>query len=185
MSAIQPIFEELLDSSFEDLKLGDLFKSCLITAYDLTRRKAHFFNITDTANTRSAKDFYLRDVVRSSSAVPTSLQPSTINSMDRSVFLLIDGGVVTNNLAICACVEVFTMNSRLHIKDLKVLSIGTGAITDFCHYSGAKNWGKVSWILPVIDIMMFGVAETLYCQLENFLRCSECIGQYLRLEDKE
>jgi len=174
--------EKLLKSYFDDLKLSDLLKPCLITAYDINRRKAHFFNSADTAGSRSEKDFLVRDVARSTSAAPTYFEPANIEAGDRSVYPLIDGGVFANNPAMCACVEAFKINPTVKISDLQVLSLGTGTISDAYHYSEARNWGKVAWLTPILDILMSGVSETVHCQLENLFRCADCEFQYLRLQ---
>ncbi|MBN1929688.1 MAG: patatin-like phospholipase family protein [Chlorobiaceae bacterium] len=174
--------EELLQSYFDELKLSDLLKPCLITAYDITRRQAHFFNKADTRGHRNEKDFYVRDVARSTSAAPTYFEPSKIMAMDRSVYPLIDGGVFANNPTMCACVEAFEMNHELRLDDLKILSIGTGTTVKPYHYSEVKNWGKVAWISPILNIMMSGVSETVDFQMKSLFRCAGCAGQYLRLE---
>jgi patatin-like phospholipase/acyl hydrolase len=174
--------EELLNRYFEDMKLSDLLKPCLVTAYDITRRKAHFFNTDDIVNGPSEQDFFLRDIARATSAAPTYFEPTNIVASDRTVYPLIDGGVFANNPTMCACIEAFKMNPEVRIKDLKILSVGTGIISNAYHYSEAKNWGKISWLSPILDIFMSGVSETVHCQLENLFRCAECTPQYLRLE---
>jgi len=174
--------EELLKRYFEDLRLSELLKPCLITAYDITRRKAHFFNTADMTDSQNETDFYVRDIARATSAAPTYFEPTNIAASDRTVYPLIDGGVFANNPTMCACVEAFKMNPEVRIRDLKILSIGTGVSSEAYHYSEAKNWGKVSWLSPILDIFMSGVSETVHCQLENLFRCAECARQYLRLE---
>jgi patatin-like phospholipase/acyl hydrolase len=174
--------EGLLKRYFEDMKLSDLLKPCLITAYDINRRKAHFFNTDDIMTGHSERDFYLRDIARATSAAPTYFEPTNIVASDRTVYPLIDGGVFANNPTMCACIEAFKMNPEVRIKDLKILSVGTGVISNAYHYSEARNWGKVAWLSPILDIFMSGVSETVHCQIENLFRCAECTPQYLRLE---
>ncbi|MEI8186260.1 MAG: patatin-like phospholipase family protein [Chlorobiaceae bacterium] len=174
--------EKILNSYFADLKLSDLLKPCLITAYDITRRQARFFNSADVAKKGIGWDFYLRDVARATSAAPTYFEPANISSLDRQVYPLIDGGVFANNPAICACVEAFNANPQLKVSDLKVLSLGTGEVDKPYHYSEAVNWGKLGWVAPVLDIMMSGVSETVDYQMRQLFTSAGSPDQYQRLQ---
>ncbi len=173
--------EKILNDYFGDLKLSQLLKPCLITAYDITRREAHFFNQQDTAGDPGC-DFYVRDVARATSAAPTYFEPANISAFDRGVYPLVDGGMFANNPAMCACVEAFGYNAKLKVTDLNVLSIGTGVVDKPYHYAEAKNWGKLGWVGPVIDIMMSGVSETVDYQLNTLFRSAGVSKQYLRLQ---
>ncbi len=174
--------EAALKKYLGDLKLSDLLKPCFITAYDITRRQAQFFNGADVAAKGSGWDFYLRDVARATSAAPTYFEPANISALDRKVYPLIDGGVFANNPAMCACIEAFNLKPGLKVTDLQVLSIGTGAVDKSYHYSEAKSWGKLGWVVPVVDIMMSGVSETVDFQLQQLFKSAGCSDQYLRLQ---
>ena len=97
--------EKILKDYLGDLRLSDMLKPCLITAYDITRRQAQFFNSADVKTKGKGWDFYLRDVARATSAAPTYFEPANISSFDRQVYPLVDGGVFANNPTMCACVE--------------------------------------------------------------------------------
>jgi len=175
--------EKILRRYLGDLKLSQLLKPCLITAYDIYARKAKFFNQQDTKGGSSlTDDFYVRDVARATSAAPTYFEPANITSFDRSVYPLVDGGTFANNPAMCACVEAFGYDSSLKITDLKVLSIGTGSADKPYHYSEAKNWGKLGWVGPVLDIMFDGVSDTVDYQLKMLFNSAGVPKQYLRLQ---
>ena len=174
--------EQTLKNYLGDLKLSDLLKPCLIPAYDITRRQAHFFNSADYITKGSAGDFYLRDVARATSAAPTYFEPANISSLNRQVYPLIDGGVFANNPTMCACVEAFNSNPELNISDLKVLSLGTGEVDKSYHYSEAKSWGIVGWIGPVLDVMMSGASETVDYQMRKLFNSAGYPDQYLRLQ---
>ncbi len=174
--------EKILKNYLGDLQLSELLKPCLITAYDITRRKAQFFNSADVARNGPGWDFYLRDVARATSAAPTYFEPANITALDNKVYPLVDGGVFANNPTMCACVEAFNSNPLLDVTDLKVLSLGTGEANKAYHYSEAKNWGKLGWVVPVLDIMMSGVSETVDFQLQMLFNSAKCPAQYLRLQ---
>ena len=174
--------EQVLKDYLGELKLSELLKPCLITAYDITRRRAQFFNSADVRKLGPGWDFYLRDVARATSAAPTYFEPANITAQDGKVYPLVDGGVFANNPTMCACVEAFTMDPALDVSDLKVLSLGTGEVDKAYHYSEAKNWGKLGWVVPVLDIMMSGVSETVDYQLKMLFKSGGCPAQYLRLQ---
>jgi patatin-like phospholipase/acyl hydrolase len=175
--------EKVLADYLGDLRLSQLLKPCLITTYDMTARKAKFFNQEDTDDGTDVQwDFYLRDVARATSAAPTYFEPANITALDRSVYACTDGGVFANNPAMCACVEAFGYDAKLNVTDLNVLSLGTGTVDQPYHYSEAKNWGKLSWVEPVLDIMMSGMAETVDYQLKMLFKAAGVADQYLRLQ---
>lgn len=176
--------ERVLHRYLGDQLLSDLVKPCLVTAYDLTRRAAKFFNSADVRdkNLGEGRDFYLRDIARATSAAPTYFEPANITAMDRKVYTLVDGGVFANNPAMCACVEAFSLDPELAVDDLTVLSLGTGTEDRPYHYSEAKNWGKIEWVKPVIDVMMSGVSETVDYQLRMLFGAVKAQKRYLRIQ---
>jgi patatin-like phospholipase/acyl hydrolase len=128
------------------------------------------------------RDFFVRDVARATSAASTYFEPANDVALDLKVYPLIDGGVFANNPAMCACVEVFGLNPNLKVTDLQLLSVGTGTADKPYHYSEAKNWGKLEWVLPVLDILMSGASETVDYQLKTLFTSAGCPSQYLRLQ---
>lgn len=174
--------EEALKEYFGDIKLSELLKPCLITAYDIYERQAKFFNQSDVAEDGLGREFYVRDIARATSAAPTYFEPANIRAFDKKVYPLVDGGVFANNPAMCACVEAFSSDSKLGVRDLKILSLGTGMAETPYHYSEAKGWGKLQWVIPVLDIIQSGVAETVDYQLASLFRAVKCPTQYLRVQ---
>ncbi len=174
--------EKTLSTYFGDLTLGDMLKPCMITAYDIERRQAHFFTSKDVASKGAGWDFYLRDVARATSAAPTYFEPARITSLDQSIYPLVDGAMFANNPTMCACIEAFTSKAGVTVKDLQVLSLGTGDTDQAYDYKEAKDWGKVGWIVPALDIMMSGVAETVDFQLQQLFSSVGCSSQYMRLQ---
>ncbi|MEM7101755.1 MAG: patatin-like phospholipase family protein [Bacteroidota bacterium] len=50
-----------------------------------------------------------------------------------------------------------------------LLSIGTGQSRKPYPFDTSKKWGAMKWILPIIDILMQGVSESVHYQMENLL----------------
>jgi len=175
--------ERVLKDYLGDLKLSQLLRPCLIPTYDITDRRAYFFNQRDTdGGTDPASDYLVRDVARSTSAAPTYFEPARVSAMNRAVHAFVDGGVFANNPAMCACVEALGYDANLKVPDLKVLSLGTGVVDQSYSYTEARNWGKLGWVVPILDIMFSGVSETVDYQLRELFKGANCSAQYLRLQ---
>ena len=95
---------KLLTTYFGDVTLDKLIKPSLITSYNISDRNAIFFTSAD-ARTDDIYNFYVRDVARATSAAPTYFSPAHIESMNRQIFSLVDGGMFANNPALCAYAE--------------------------------------------------------------------------------
>ncbi|MBD1827229.1 patatin-like phospholipase family protein [Microcoleus vaginatus GB1-A2] len=180
--------EQFFLENFGDCQLSQLLKPCLIASYDIERRKAHFFDQID-AKEDPAEDYFIRDIARATSAAPTFFEATKIRSLTHESYALIDGGVFANNPALCAYAEV---RNKFRIpddrpdkgptaKDMVILSLGTGEAQQEYLYEEAKNWGKVEWVQPLINIMMTGVAETVNYQLIQIYDAVERPNQYLRI----
>lgn len=173
--------ETALADYFSDLKLSDLLKPCLITAYNIEKRKTEFMTQHD-AKEKPEKDYYIRDVARATSAAPTYFETARIESMGKEGFPLVDGGIFANNPTLCAYAEARTkMEGHPTAKDMAILSLGTGYLKKQYPYENARNWGALEWIRPLIDIMMTGVAETVDYQLRQIYDAVGCPDQYLRI----
>ncbi|MEG4044437.1 MULTISPECIES: patatin-like phospholipase family protein [unclassified Microcoleus] len=180
--------EKLFWENFRDCKLSELLKPCLISSYDIERRKAHFFDQID-AQKCPAEDYFIRDIARATSAAPSYFEVSKLYSFSNECYALIDGGVFANNPALCAYAEVrnkFTIpddrsDKGPTAKDMVILSLGTGEAQKKFAYEKVKNWGQVEWVEPLINIMMTGVAETVNYQLIQIYDAVERPNQYLRI----
>lgn len=169
--------ENELTSFFKDSTLDTLIKPCLITSYEITSRKAYFFTSLD-AKLEPYSNFYLRDVTRATSAAPTYFEPALIQSLTGQEFSLIDGGLFANNPALCAYAEArkIAFSNVLNneekpnfpkAKDMMIVSVGTGTEKKPYYFNEFKNAGKISWVQPIIDILMSGNSETVNYQLRQ------------------
>jgi uncharacterized protein len=161
--------EEILSKYFGDIKLSELIKPCIISSYDIVKRRTHFFT---SFNARvSSRDFRVRDILRATSAAPTYFEPARIRSLNDAEYALIDGGVFVNNPALCAYAETRRMMFREKdlanpsAKDMIIVSLGTGKAEKSYLYEQAKKWGAARWISPLINIMMSANSETVDYQL--------------------
>lgn len=171
--------EKALMKYFEDTKLSELLKPCLITSYDIKRRQGHFFTQHDAAR-KKGWDFLVREVARATSAAPTYFQCSDVKSVSEVSYPLIDGGVFVNNPSLCAFAEVYN-EYKTAPNQMAILSLGTGYSRKEYDYDKAKDWGMVQWVKPLIDIMMSGVSDVVDYQLRQMFEAVGVSGQYLRI----
>lgn len=171
--------EDALNDYFGETKLSQLLKPCLISAYDIKRRQAHFFTQHDAVK-KEGWNYYVRDVARATSAAPTYFECSKVKSVTNITYPLIDGGVFVNNPALCAYAEVHN-KYKVTAKQMVILSLGTGYEKKAYNYNQAKDWGMVGWIKPLISIMMSGVSEVVDYQLRQIYSAVEAPKQYLRI----
>lgn len=185
--------EKDLYDFFGDAMLDSFIKPCLITAYEMTSRKAHFFNSAEAID--ELYNFKVRDIARATSAAPTYFEPARIYSQAGQSFSLIDGGVFANNPALCAYAEVRKMRfSKLlddplkpdfpSAKDMLFVSLGTGTVKEPYYYKNFKDAGELKWLEPIIDILMSGNSETVDYQLRQMYKTLDYDNckNYYRLE---
>jgi len=168
-----------------DTMLSELLRPTLITSYDVENRKGHFFK-SHRAKADEGYDFRVREVARSTSAAPTYFEVSKATSASGKEYALIDGGVFVNNPALCAYSEARTTHFDKHrnkpkASNMMILSIGTGNEDESYPYAKVKKWGVLQWLVPLIDIMMSGVSQTVDYQLRQIYDAVERPGQYIRL----
>ncbi|MCK4910687.1 MAG: patatin-like phospholipase family protein [Thermodesulfovibrionales bacterium] len=173
--------EKLLKKYFGKLRLSELLKPCLITAYDIKRARTLFFTSHD-AKKRKDENYLVRRVARATSAAPTYFEVARVKSMAGNIRPLIDGGVFANNPTLCAYAESREkMPGKPTAKNMVILSLGTGIRKTVLSYNEAKDWGKIQWVAPLIDIMMSGVSETVDYQLKQIFDSIDSKDQYQRI----
>jgi patatin-like phospholipase/acyl hydrolase len=171
--------EGVLERYFGSTFLSELVKPCLITAYDIRRRRAILFTQHDAID-RTPKDFLVKDVARATSAAPTYFEVARVKSRSGVSYPLIDGGVFANNPALCAYAEART-HFGVRAADMAILSIGTGTVTKPYPYEEAKDWANVAWIRPLFDIMISGLSETVDYECRLAFDAIGAPEQYLRV----
>ena len=133
--------EKLLHEKLGDLKMSELIKPCLITTYNMAQKSSFFFtSIEDTAK----REFFVHDVLRSTSAAPTYFPPAKIKNLATgpqketscNSMINLDGGVFANNPTMCAYAEARNTNFKeravnepsatdMHILTMFVLNMKT------------------------------------------------------------
>lgn len=192
---LQLVLEKLLlNENGKPLKINDCLKPIFIPTYDLATNSPLFFK-GRYAYHNSDDNVNLIDVCRATSAGPTYLPTYSFNyshqfgRLETDKVTTIDGGVFMNNPAMGALVEilkhkkdVFYNYPNLKEEDIFILSIGTGHYSKDISYKSA-NWGKMKWIKPSIDIMMWGNNQAVDYQVNEGLKFPVTGNtNYLRLD---
>ena len=184
--------EKLLNKQLGDLKMSDISTPFLITTYNLNSKSSFFFTNNDD---KEKYDFYMKDILRSTSAAPTYFPTAKIqniakNSTQKEMFN-IDGGVFANNPTMCAYAEARKMNfiergiDKPTAKDMYIVSIGTGG-GDYkiSNPDNSGSWGLKKWAESIPNIMMDASIDTIHFQMTQIKGTlpEDAIGNYFRID---
>jgi uncharacterized protein len=139
-------------------RLADATTLVLITVYDLQAREALLLR-------SDADDVSMVDAAHATSAAPTYFEPVRIGART-----LVDGGVFAVNPAVFAHLELRAAPTLL-------LSLGTGSHTRPLPYDEVKDWGRLAWAEPILDVVFDGSADAVDMQLDALDR-----DGYIRLQ---
>jgi uncharacterized protein len=89
----------------------------------------------------------------------------------------IDGGVAANNPTACAIAEALRLGYE--VKDISVLSVGTGSFTREIPLKSAQEWGAAQWALPILDVMFDASSD-----INDYIAKQVIDRRYLRLQFK-
>jgi predicted acylesterase/phospholipase RssA len=135
-----------LRAHYGDTRLDQAAVPVILTTYDLQAR--------ETLLLRSDRDAVsMVDAVHATSAAPTYFEPVKLGART-----LIDGGVFAINPAVFAYVEAGGAPELL-------LSLGTGEHTRPLPYEKVRDWGRLEWAEPIIDVVFDAGADAVDLQL--------------------
>ena len=185
--------EKALKRCFGATRLRSFLKPCLVTAYNITSRRAFFFTSLD-AKRDPGQDFNAWEAARATASAPSFFSPSVLQQENGTLLPLVDGGVFANNPALCAFTETqktcfsqlpHSANKPDHpaVEDMMIVSLGTGADKASYTYEEVKSKGMAGWVKPIIEILMSASTDTADYQLEEMFanqRSANC-GHYYRV----
>ena len=163
-------FEKL----FKNVKLSDIRDDCdlLIPYYNLTNNRTGFFKshkARDVALSRT-QDFYLKDVIGSTTAAPTYFKEfklNTVHNKDHSNVLktnyvsAVDGGIAANDPALCALTEAMSIYPSAD--SFLLVSMGTGHCV-----SEVRPKGLLGWATSISTVLMDNASEMTGHMLKKF-----------------
>jgi patatin-like phospholipase/acyl hydrolase len=142
-----------------DTRLAQATTGLLITVYDLEARQALVLRTRD--------DMSMVDAAHASSAAPTYFEPVRVGGRT-----LIDGGVFATNPAALAYAEA---SGEVDV----LASLGTGEHTRRLPFAEVKDWGRLEWAQPILDVVFDGSADAVDSQLSALLD-----DRYIRLQTR-
>ncbi len=178
--------EEALDDNFGEMKLSELLKPCIVSAYDIRQRDVFFFKQHKASD--PAFNFKVKDAARATSAAPTYFEVARVKNDLGIPYPLIDGGVFANNPALAAYSEARKMDfgfiQQPTAKNMMIVSVGTGSKLESYEYKKAKDFGALQWLKPILDIMMSGGAQACHHYLQQIFDTLSASDRknYFRLE---
>ena len=149
-----------LQTHLGDARLNQSTTPVLITTYDLQARAGVLLR-------SDRDDISMVDAAHASSAAPTYFEPLRLG--DRTY---VDGGVGAINPSLHAYAETAGKPSLL-------LSLGTGSQTRPLPYDKVKDWGKLEWAAPILDVVFDATADAVDSQLARLID-----GHYIRLQTR-
>ncbi|BAY22630.1 patatin [Calothrix sp. NIES-2100] len=176
----------------------------LILAYDTLYRNTTFFtNCHPDLGYRWYDECYLWEICAASASAPSFFPPYKLEPVDKEkfgnwVFPHIDGGVSANNPALAALSLVMRISQssdrfvspeikrkyqleNLQMKDIAILSIGTGQTGEPYQFEQLDKWKPLDWAQHITDIFMEPTSE-----IDSTI-CRQIMGgyesqRYLRLQ---
>lgn len=173
--------EQKLKARLGERMLSEALTTVVITAYDITERKAKFLTNGRSGDGKPSDDYLFHEVARATSAAPTYFEPALVQNFTlESNETLVDGGVFANDPSLCAVFEAKKLGYL--DEELHILSLGTGTNNREYAYSDARNWGAFGWIdpargAPIISVLMQGQSSTTSYQMQRLYG-----DRYLRLD---
>lgn len=181
--------ERMLIEYFGDNRITSCLRPIFITSYNIHRNVPVFFT-TREATMFPDKNSKLTEICRATSAAPTYFS-SHLFKYDKENIVCVDGGVVMNNPSIGALIEVLGNSDYKHykldgknldLKNISILSLGTGRANKMLKSNSSKKWGRANWIKPIIEISTGGPVKIAHQQIETIFRSAGLDKNYLRID---
>jgi len=164
-----------LQKQFGSLKLSELKKRVIVSAFDLDNEATGFGKV------RSWKPKYFHNFPGEDSdghetVVDIALRTSAAPTYFPVYQGYVDGGVISNNPSMCALAQALEPKTgKQKLRDLRLLSVGTGFNPKFVRATD-EDWGLVQWAPHVISLMMEGSMGLVDYQCRQLLH-----ERYLRI----
>ena len=166
----------ILHNEFGDAKLGDIEKPLLIPTTDIGNGGVHVFKSSYSNSFTRDKNVAVMQAVLASCSAPAFFNPTKVDN-----YLLADGGVWANNPALAAVIDAqYRLN--VDIKNIRILSIGTGQSKTAYGTDENKSWGLLrGWKnLEFISFLLSLQAQST----QNYLQLMLAKDQLIRLDFK-
>lgn len=127
-----------LGAALGEVRLGEIRKPLLIPATDIGYGGVHVFKSAYSEGFTRDTGVSLVDAVLASCSAPTYFDPVKVNE-----YLLADGGLWANNPSLAAVIDA-QRRLGVDIRNIKVLSLGTGHARNSYGVDQEKCWGLLN-----------------------------------------
>lgn len=168
---------EQFQKFYQDLKLSDVKKPLLILTHDLSKNKPKCFHSYKEKN-----DYNLWEIIRGSTAAPTYFPAYELDE-----YMLIDGGIVANNLSDLIFTHALTHYGKE--EEYFQISIGTGCYNPKLSSPPSGLW---SWSGPILNVLFSAASINdmnnlkrigVYDNLKHFYRLDLNLDDDITLDD--
>ncbi len=163
---------------FKDLKLSQLIKPCCITAYDLIHTEPYLF-LSHKAVGDPRSDFFIRSVIRSTSALPGVFPPAKANSMAERPYTFVDGSIFAYNPAFFAYMQAKITFPQAD--SFFLLSLGTGLATTAYTDAQTDDNSEKNWARMLANIAFDAHSDMVNFQLDDIFK-NKPASTYIRLQ---
>lgn len=173
--------EDLGRETLGDLTLRETLCPVLITAYDTTRMCMQLFR-TSKARIDKTENYFLKDVMRATSAAPTYFEPHRLCPVNRPdlSYTMVDGAIFANNPALLAYQEAKRMFPMA--KKFILISLGTGQQERSYEYEQMQRWGFLDWINPLKGVPLLTMMNSAQNQLASYQLKHARDVEYIRID---
>lgn len=173
--------EEVLRRRFahddgSEIMLSEALVDAIVPTYDIAVRAPYFFK-RSKARVDLVDDAPVWQVTRAAAAAPSFFPPALVEP-GRGRRVLVDGGVVANNPAMCAYIEALEAQHRR--PDLILVSLGTGEHPRPIGYREASGWGVAGWSEQLMGVLLDGESDAVDHQLRRLM----APGRYYRFQTR-
>ena len=176
------LLEALLMDIFGNVRLSELLKPCIIPCFDIQNNCAVFFNQKNPKE-GCKQDFFVREIIRATTAAPSYFPVAKITSCNNMYFKLIDGGVFANNPTTSAYIEAHKINNTAMVpNNLLILSLGTGSAPQNYNTYRLQKGGITQWAFPLFDILLTSNSEITHHTMEVLFKRHQASHNYLRIQ---
>jgi patatin-like phospholipase/acyl hydrolase len=163
---------------FKDLRLSQLIKPCCITAYDLIHTEPYLF-LSHKAIGDPRSDFFIRSVIRSTSALPGVFPPAKAVCMAERPYTFIDGSIFAYNPALFAYIQAKLVYPQAD--SVFLLSLGTGLATTAYTELQTDDSSDTNWARMLANIAFDAHSDMVNYQLEDIFK-NKPHSTYVRLQ---
>ncbi len=130
--------KKILCAEFPNINLGDIKKPLIIPATDIGHGGVHVFKSSYSKDFTRDRNVAVAQAILASCSAPTFFDPEKVGN-----YFLADGGVWANNPALVAVIDA-QYRLGVDVKNIRVLSLGTGESRTTYGTNKNKNWGLLT-----------------------------------------